>query len=96
MSRASKVDHVRRAEQTREHTCHWPNCPRQVKPAMWGCREHWFTLPRAIRDRIWLAYQPGQEDRGDPSTEYVEAVRAAMKWVATEWRRTPAPPQEAP
>jgi hypothetical protein len=78
---ADKVAHVKRAGQTRDHACHWPTCTRQVPPAMWGCREHWYMLPPGIRDAIWRAYAPGQEQTGRPSTAYVDAARAAQQWI---------------
>jgi len=34
------------------HTCHWPGCNKEVPPAMWGCKTHWFSLPKRLRDRI--------------------------------------------
>lgn len=50
---------------------------------MWGCRKHWYMLPKPIRDEIWRTFQPGQEDRKDPSPAYVRAARAAQDWIAT-------------
>lgn len=76
-----KAAHVRGAGQTRNHGCHWPGCTRQVPPAMWGCKSHWFKLPAAIRSRIWRAYRVGQEQDGRPSAEYVAAARAAQDWI---------------
>lgn len=81
MSLAAKRQHVARADQTRAHDCHWPGCGRQVPPAMWGCKEHWFRLPRALRDAIWRAYQVGQEESGDVSAEYLEAAERAQIWI---------------
>lgn len=81
------------AEQTRGHTCHWPGCSRQVPPAMWGCRPHWFALPREIRTGIWRAYQVGQEEGRAPVTkEYVKAARAAQDWI--EKNRKPSGPEQ--
>jgi len=79
---AEKVEHVRAAKQERDHRCHWPGCPRQVPPARWGCRDHWYRLPRSIRDKIWSTYRPGQEETLSPSREYVEAARIAQRWIA--------------
>ncbi len=76
-----KANHVRAARQTRGHTCHWPGCDRQVPPAMWGCRSHWYALPKALRDRIWRTYRIGQEADGRPSREYLEAARAVQDWI---------------
>lgn len=76
-----KVAHVERATQTRQHACHWPGCPKQVPPALWGCPTHWYALPRSLRDRIWRAYVPGQENRGRPSREYVEVAKDVHAWI---------------
>ena len=76
-----KVAHVRRAGQTRNHACHWPGCTEQVPPAKWGCLRHWRRLPQRIRDRIWRAYQIGQEQNGWPSRDYLDAARDAQVWI---------------
>lgn len=81
---ADKVRHVKSARQTREHGCHWPGCKVQVPPAKWGCTAHWYMLPKPIRDKIWRAYRPGQEETLTPSREYIEATREAIAWAA-EW-----------
>lgn len=79
---AQKADYVRRAGQTRNHTCHWPGCTKQVPPAMFMCKPHWFALPRSLRNKIWAAYQPGQEISGRPSKAYIEAAREVQQWIA--------------
>lgn len=63
------------------HTCHWPNCNVPVPPAMWGCKRHWFTLPKPLRDRIWATYKPGQEISKTPSSEYLDAAAAVQSWI---------------
>lgn len=82
---SQKVEHVRRAGQARDHECHWPGCNKQVPPAMWGCKKHWFMLPQAMRNRIWRAYRPGQEVDGSPSREYVDAARDVQRWIKTNY-----------
>lgn len=77
----AKVAHVRTATQTRNHDCHWPGCPVQVKPAFWGCFEHWHMLPKRIRDAIWRTYRPGQEKDGQPSRAYILAAEDAQEWI---------------
>jgi hypothetical protein len=77
-----KTDYVRRQGQIRSHTCHWPGCEAQVPPALWGCRAHWFALPKPIRDRIWQTFRPGQEKTLTPSADYIAAARAAQAWIA--------------
>ena len=76
-----KVAYVKRQGQTRDHHCHWPGCPKQVPPAMWGCKTHWFKLPRALRQRIWATYVPGQEVTATPSAEYLAAATAVQQWI---------------
>lgn len=78
---STKADYVKRQGQTREHTCHWPGCEQQVRPALWGCAKHWFMLPKALRDRVWAAYQPGQEVTMTPSAEYLEVADEVDRWI---------------
>jgi len=49
---------------------------------MWGCKSHWFALPKEIRARIWAAYRPGQEITKTPSRQYIEAAQEAQTWIA--------------
>lgn len=80
---SAKVAHVKAARQTRLHQCHWPGCPLQVPPAKWGCRAHWYALPKALRDKIWRAYRPGQENNVSlVSASYVAVAREVQEWIA--------------
>lgn len=81
---AAKVDYVKKQRQTRKHHCHWTGCDKQVPPAMWGCREHWYRLPKRIRDRIWATFRPGQEVSATPSPAYVAAAKEAQAWIAQQ------------
>ena len=81
---SSKAAYVRRQPQGRSHVCHWPTCTQQVPPAMWGCRDHWFRLPRHLRNRIWAHYMPGQEARMDPTVEYLAVANEAQEWIAAQ------------
>ena len=81
-SAGAKAAHVRSAGQFRKHHCHWPGCERKVPPAQWGCRPHWFKLPPDLRNRIWRAYQIGQEESGRPSAAYIAVAREAQEWIA--------------
>jgi hypothetical protein len=81
LSRAAKACYVQSQGQTRDHTCHWPGCKVQVAPARWGCAKHWFLLPKALRDRIWAAYRPGQEKTMSPSRAYLAVAREVEYWV---------------
>ena len=83
---AEKADYVRAARQSRLHECHWPGCHKQVPPAMWGCRQHWYALPPALRAKIWRTYRPGQEETMTPSAEYIAVAREVQEWIATRVR----------
>lgn len=63
------------------HHCHWPNCSVEVPPAMWGCRKHWYTLPKFLRDKVWAAYVPGQEITKTPSEEYLAVADEVQVWI---------------
>jgi hypothetical protein len=80
-----KAAHVRaelaQATPTKHH-CHWPSCTRTVPPAAWGCKPHWYALPKVLRDKIWAAYRPGQEQSKTPSRRYVEVAREVQEWIA--------------
>lgn len=80
-SKTEKANYVRSQTQTRDHTCHWPGCNKQVPPAMWGCKTHWFKLPLPLRNAIWAAYVPGQEIRGDPTPTYLAVADRVEKWI---------------
>lgn len=81
MTGETKAQYALRQGQTRRHTCHWPGCTRQVPPAMWGCKPHWFRLPRHLRDAIWRTFRPGQEVDQTPSRDYVAAAREVQDWI---------------
>lgn len=77
----TKADYVRSQGQTREHHCQWPGCNRQVPPAQWGCRQHWFALPHRLRTLVWATFKPGQEINGTPSRAYLDAADVVQKWI---------------
>ena len=66
------------------HSCHATDCRVAVPPEMWGCRRHWFMVPKPIRDRIWRSYRAGQCDDMTPSLEYCMAAKDAVIAVATK------------
>lgn len=83
---ATKRRYVHQQRQTRDHHCHWPGCIEQVPPAMWGCRVHWFALPKALRARVWRVYQPGQEIDMTPSEEYLQVAADVQRWIKDHGR----------
>jgi hypothetical protein len=64
-----------------QHFCHWPGCKRVVPPSRWGCKAHWFDLPKRLRDKIWAAYRPGQEITKTPSQEYIAVAMEVQAWI---------------
>ena len=84
---SEKAQHVRAAAQDRNHACHWPGCLRQVPPALWGCAQHWYRLPLALRNKIWAAYRIRQEDDMRPSRAYLEVAHDVQAWIAAELLR---------
>lgn len=68
------------------HTCHWPNCPKEVPPSMWGCKKHWFMLPLALRNRVWATYVPGQEITKTPSKAYLHVATEIQAWINTKYQ----------
>jgi hypothetical protein len=80
----NKYDHVRAKRNENKnngHHCHWPDCDKRVPPAMWGCTYHWYKLPQYLRNKIWGAYEPGQEDTKTPSPRYIEIAKETQDWI---------------
>lgn len=75
---------VRTTQKPSAHTCHWPGCGKAVPPAMWGCKGHWFKLPKVLRDRIWETYRPGQEITKTPSAAYLAVAQEVQQWIASQ------------
>jgi len=57
-----------------------------VPPAFWGCYPHWRRLPARLRDKIWAAYSPGQEERIDPSDAYLKVAAEVQAWIKLRGR----------
>lgn len=88
----TKAAYVKAQGQTRRHHCHWPGCTRQIPPALFSCRQHWYSLPGDLRAAIWRTYVPGQEVTATPSPAYIAASRAVQDWIAAN--HPPAEPKQ--
>lgn len=86
-----KARYVRSQKQTRNHTCHWPGCDEQVPPALWGCRTHWYALPKRLRNLVWYHYTPGQEVTMTPSRAYLRVAQEVQEWIR-QYQKTYEPP----
>lgn len=60
------------------HACHAHGCEVQVPPAMFMCKEHWYALPKRLRDAVWREYRPGQENDKQPSLRYLAVQQRAI------------------
>lgn len=65
-----------------EHRCHALRCKTPVAPKLLMCYRHWRMVPKALQQRVWDTYRPGQEITKDPSPEYLVAALAAVDAVA--------------
>jgi hypothetical protein len=59
----------------RASRCPIPGCLSQIDPTRLMCRDHWYLVPKQIRDRVWATWQSGQRAF---SPEHKEAVRKAI------------------
>lgn len=73
------------------HTCHAIGCERSVPQRMLMCGQHWFRVPRKLREHVWATYRDGQCNTYDPSTAYCQAAKAAVIAVAETEGRTVDP-----
>ena len=64
------------------HHCHARGCKVHVPPEMLMCKRHWYMVPKAIRDRVWATYRPGQCEDMQFSQAWSDAVDAAIQAVA--------------
>ena len=48
---------------------------------MWGCKPHWFALPKRLRDKVWAAYRPGQEETMAVSNAYFAVADEVQEWI---------------
>lgn len=57
---------------------------------MWGCRPHWFRLPKYLRDKIWSTYRAGQEIDKNPIEEYLAVAEEVQAWCVERNRELAA------
>ena len=55
-----------------KHKCPAPPCNRRVPYEMLACRNHWYAIPRHLRDQIWDAYLSGSPEH---TTLIAEAIQ---------------------
>jgi hypothetical protein len=64
-----------------KHTCHAFGCEVEVSEKMFMCKPQWYILTKAMRDKVWDLYIPGQERRKDPTQEYLDHTKVCIEYV---------------
>lgn len=59
------------------HRCPAPGYTEAVPSDRYACRAHWFSIPRELRDRLWMAYRYN----GPLSDEHVAAMEACDEFL---------------
>jgi hypothetical protein len=60
-----------------QRACRCPvsGCSEQIDPSRLMCRDHWYRVPRQLRDLVWATWRSGE---GALSSEHLQAVRLAI------------------
>ena len=58
------------------HECPAPGCKASIPHHMLFCRQHWFMVPKPLRDEVWRTYR---DEAG--SADHRQAVAAAVDYV---------------
>lgn len=75
------------------HTCPAPGCAREVSDDLLACREHWYALPKPMRDALWRAYN--DHGRGSPAhTAAVSSCLTALERLGGSTTPSPSPEPE--
>ena len=61
--------------------CPWPGCGKNIPQSIWGCKRHWFMLPKDIRDWVLSTYEKGINMHLTPTRAYLDATKAAQDWI---------------
>lgn len=69
------------ADELTSSTCPIQTCGVSIPRSMLMCRNHWYRVPYPLRREVFRTYRRGQELTGNPSSEYVEAMTAAIQAV---------------
>lgn len=62
------------------HRCAIPRCPEKIGPALLMCRDHWYEVPKDLRDEVWAQYRA----EGVWSERYMAARDAAIESITGE------------
>lgn len=65
------------------HGCPIKGCPADIPSRLLMCRDHWYLVPRELRDEVWRTHR----EHGVLSAEYSAARDAAIAAVETQLER---------
>lgn len=68
---------------TQAHDCPATGCGRRIGRDYLMCRNHWYMVPRALRDRVWDTWANG---RGAGTPAHFEAITKAVAAVNSRLR----------
>ena len=57
------------------HICPGPGCEAQVPYEMLACSRHWYQVPRALRNAVYVTWRRGA---GAGSAAHLAAIEAAV------------------
>lgn len=60
------------------HECPAPGCEERCPFDRLACRQHWYSIPKKLRDALWRAWQVGTV------AEHAEARDACVKFLEDE------------
>ncbi|MGI9006127.1 MAG: hypothetical protein ACR2FU_07985 [Streptosporangiaceae bacterium] len=55
--------------------CPIAGCGERIDPTRLMCRNHWYMVPKLIRDHVWATWRSGEAAH---SSEHQDAVHAAV------------------
>lgn len=58
------------------HECPADGCTRRVRREQLACRNHWFRVSKATRERVWEAYRTGSGDHGDAIVQAITEMNS--------------------
>jgi hypothetical protein len=66
--------------------CPVPSCRKHIDPSRLMCRDHWYLVPKQLRDRIWATWRSGD---GARSSEHREVVLLAVSAASASGTAVP-------
>lgn len=66
------------------HKCPIPGCTVQCRSSIVMCREHWFQVPKPLRERVWATWRTLQQGATRQSADDYRQARAESITSVTE------------